>query len=90
MIYFSLCVLHETFNKRMFELKTQLKMYGIMSKDVVLQVSMKCCGFARFASITKVLVVLSLRILLVNSLVDKSEVRLTQELLVSFPESITR
>ena len=26
MIYFSLCVLHETFNKRMVELKTQLKM----------------------------------------------------------------
>jgi hypothetical protein len=26
MIYFSLCVTHETFNKRMVELKTQLKM----------------------------------------------------------------
>ena len=40
-----------------------------MSKDILLQVSMKCCGFARFASITKVLVVLSLRRFLVRSLV---------------------
>ena len=51
--------------------KTTLSEELVWIHQKVLHIFMKCCGFARFSSIAKVLVVLSLRRFLVSSLVDK-------------------
>ena len=56
----------------MIGLKMLLKIKNIIPNDFCTTSIMKCCGFARFASITKVLVVLSLKRFLVHSLVDKN------------------
>ena len=81
-IYFTLCVLCEIIIKEWLKKNT--------IKDSKYGGWENCLTKVCFAGITKVLDILTLRKFLVSSLVSKSWVRLTQELLVYFPESLTR